>query len=69
MSCECGRIAIGLEVTEIRNWHPECPAHGVESEWWNSDEQRQDRARRRAELVELYARAREARRRAREGQA
>lgn len=64
MSCECGRIALGLEVTEARNWNPECPEHGVASEWWNCEEQVQDRIRRRVELAKLQARAREARRRA-----
>lgn len=69
MSCECGNIAIGLTVTETRNWHPECPEHGIESEWWNSEAQFQERMVRRSELIKLQARAREARRKAREGQA
>jgi hypothetical protein len=60
-ACTCGRIAIGMEVTEHREWHRNCPEHGVYSTWWNSPEQQQARAARRQESIELQARAREAR--------
>jgi hypothetical protein len=65
--CTCGRIAIGLEVTEHRNWNPDCPKHGTGSEWWNSEEQRAKRAARAERLAELQARARKARATARQG--
>jgi len=64
-ACTCGRIAVGMTVTEHRNWHPDCPEHGTDSTWWNSPEQQQARAERRERLIELQARAREARRAAR----
>ena len=66
--CTCGRLAVGMTVTEVRNWHPDCPAHGMSSVWWNSQEQREKRDARRAELIDLQLRAREARRRARENE-
>jgi hypothetical protein len=61
MNCTCGRLAVGLEVTENRNWEPTCPEHGIESVWWNSDEEVAARAARNARLKELYVLAREAR--------
>jgi len=66
-ACTCGRIAIGMEVTELRNWNPDCVEHGTTSEWWNSPEQREKRDQQNARLVELQLRAREARREARDG--
>lgn len=63
--CTCGRIAIGLEVTEHREWNPACPVHGTSSEWWNSEEQRAERAARAERTAELQARAREARKQGR----
>jgi len=27
--CTCGRINIGMKVTEHRNWSPDCPKHGT----------------------------------------
>jgi hypothetical protein len=38
-TCKCGRIHIGSTATEHRNWNPDCPEHGVNSEWWRSPEQ------------------------------
>lgn len=46
--CTCGRIAVGMTVTETRNWNPE--------------EQQAVRAARRERLTDLWRRAREARR-------
>jgi hypothetical protein len=31
-----------MKVTENRNWNPDCPAHGVNSDWWQA---RQERAK------------------------
>lgn len=42
--CTCGRIAVGMWVTNSRNWNPKCPDHGLESFWYNSDEQMYIRA-------------------------
>jgi len=64
--CTCPRLAIGLEVTEIRNWNADCPSHGTASAWWNSPEQQAERAARRVESIALQAKAKEMRRRARE---
>jgi hypothetical protein len=41
--CTCGRLRIGLKLTENRNWHYDCPEHGVKSVWYRSDEQRKKR--------------------------
>lgn len=59
--CTCGRIAVGMTVTEIRNWNPDCAEHGTASAWWNSEEQQAERAGRREHLADLWRRAREAR--------
>lgn len=32
--CVCGRIRVGMKVTENRNWNPDCPEHGIGSEWY-----------------------------------
>lgn len=67
--CRCGRIKVGLETTESRNWNPDCPVHGVGSAWWASPEQQQARAALSQRLRDLQRRAAEARRQAREGHA
>ena len=36
-NCTCGRIAVGMQVTENRNWHDDCPAHGVGTEWYKAE--------------------------------
>jgi hypothetical protein len=38
-ACDCGRIKIGSEVTEARNWSPDCPEHGTDSAWYQSETQ------------------------------
>jgi hypothetical protein len=63
--CKCGRIKIGSEATESRNWNPDCPTHGTASSWWNSPEQVEKRAADSARLLDLQRQAREARQRAR----
>ncbi|MFE6500733.1 hypothetical protein [Kitasatospora sp. NPDC057738] len=60
-ACTCGRIAIGLEVTDHREWHRDCRQHGVYSTWWNSPEQQAARETRRQSSIDLQARARDAR--------
>ena len=37
MTCVCGELKIGSELTGAKNWDPECEQHGLVSEWWNSD--------------------------------
>jgi hypothetical protein len=59
--CGCGRIAVGMTVTEVREWNPECAEHGTASAWWNSPEQRAARAARRQRTADLQRRARAAR--------
>ena len=41
---------LGSEATGSRNWDPDCPEHGTESVWWNSDAQA---ARRRYDSARL----------------
>lgn len=65
--CTCRRIKVGSEVTEHRNWNHLCSEHGLESEWWKSAEQRAKREEQNQRLRDLQAQAREARRKAREG--
>lgn len=38
-ACTCGRIKVGSEVTEARSWNPDCPEHGTDSTWYQSDAQ------------------------------
>lgn len=61
--CSCARIRVGMELTENRNWDPDCPAHGVDSAWWKSPEQVEKRRVLNERLRSLYAAAREARKR------
>lgn len=60
--CGCGRLAVGMTVTDAREWHPECAEHGTDSAWWSSPEQQAARAARRARTADLQHRARAARR-------
>lgn len=66
--CSCSRIKIGMTVTEQRNWNPDCHEHGTMSKWYHSDEQVAKRQAQRERLLDLQTQAREARRRARDGQ-
>jgi hypothetical protein len=63
MNCTCGRIKIGSEVTENRNWNPDCPDHGTSSAWWNSNEQTEKRNQANERLRSLQKQAREAKER------
>lgn len=66
MACTCGRIKIGFEVTELRNWNPDCEAHGIGSDWYHSPEQVTKRETQNDRLKDLYRQVREARRKAKE---
>lgn len=59
--CSCARIKLGLEVTEHRNWNPDCSEHGVTSDWYRSSEQVAKREAQNARLRDLQTQAREAR--------
>jgi hypothetical protein len=61
--CRCGRIKIGSEVTEHRNWNPDCTEHGVTSNWYRSPEQVAKRQGQDDRLRDLQRQAREARQR------
>jgi len=37
MICTCPHIKLGSELTEVRNWSPDCIEHGTGSTWWNSE--------------------------------
>jgi len=63
-TCTCARLMLGSTPTESRNWNPDCPEHGTESQWWRSDEQVAKRQADSERLRDLQAQAREARRRA-----
>jgi hypothetical protein len=56
VTCQCSRLAVGRELTEHRNWNPDCPEHGVGSDWYESDEQVAARRRQNELLRDLYAR-------------
>ena len=60
-TCTCGRIAVGMTITETRNWNPDCPDHGKASTWWNSEEQVRLREQRRQNLIALWSKVKEAR--------
>ena len=55
--CICPQLVVGHHLSEARNWKPSCPEHGVESEWWNSDEQKAKRKADSQRLRDLQARA------------
>ncbi len=63
MACTCGRIAIGMTITENRNWNPDCSEHGTDSAWWSSSEQIAKREAQNQRSRDLQTRAAEARRR------
>lgn len=62
--CRCGKLSVG----DSRNWNPDCPEHGTESEWWQSPEQVAQRQKQNERLRSLQAQARDARRAARDQQ-
>ena len=62
MTCHCPHIHVGMERTEARNWNPDCPDHGVDSDWYQSPEQALRRAEQNRRLRDLQIRARLARR-------
>lgn len=68
MTCSCSRLKIGFEVTESRNWNPDCQEHGLYSDWYNSEEQQLKRDKENIEIRELQLRARRARQLARDKQ-
>lgn len=39
MQCTCPHLKIGTKVLESRNWNPDCEEHGVDSAWYNSEEE------------------------------
>lgn len=57
--CACRRLNIGMTRSDSRNWNPQCPTHGTDSDWYRSPEQR---ARREAQDDRLKAMQSEARR-------
>ena len=64
--CTCGRIMLGSKPSGARNWNPDCPEHGIESDWWQSPEQVARRQEQSSRLRDLQRQAAEARRRASE---
>jgi hypothetical protein len=36
MSCRCSKVMVGGQWTGSLNWTPDCPEHGVESDWYKS---------------------------------
>jgi hypothetical protein len=64
--CSCARIKVGSEITEHRNWNPNCVEHGLDSAWWSSDEQVAKRQEQNDRLKVLQQRAKELRRQSQE---
>jgi len=65
VTCTCGRIKVGWEVTQLRNCNPDCEEHGVGTAWYTEPERVAKRQRDNERLIDLQLRAREARRQAR----
>ncbi len=61
MTCTCGHIAIGMILTDAKNWNPDCLDHGIHSTWWSDPEQVAARAQQNRRTMDLQARARAAR--------
>ena len=66
-TCSCAHVKVGMTVTESRNWNPDCPEHGTQSDWYLSPEQVAKRREQNERLVDLQRRARAARRAAKNG--
>lgn len=64
--CVCPQLKVGGELTGGRNWNPDCPIHGLNSDWWISPEQTEKRRLQNERLRDLQEQAREARRKARD---
>jgi len=58
MTCTCPHIKVGSEITENRNLDPDCPLHGVGTDYWSSPALAAQVAR----SVEMQRRAARARR-------
>lgn len=65
--CSCAYIRVGSERTTSRNWNPECVEHGLDSTWYNSDEQKKKRSEQSSRLRDLQAKARELRKKSADG--
>jgi hypothetical protein len=52
---------VGNNLTEARNWNPDCDEHGRCSVWWNSSEQVEHRRIQNERLADLQQQARRAR--------
>lgn len=59
--CTCPFLNIGMKKSESRNWDPDCPEHGLKSDWWSSPEQVEKRARVNKQLNDLRRATREIR--------
>lgn len=57
MTCTCPRIKIGAETTSARNLDPDCPLHGVGTDYW-SDPRLVAQVERSVEMQRRAARAR-----------
>lgn len=64
MTRTCGQLYAGNTPTGAYNLAIDCPEHGIESEWYKSDEQVEKRQRQNERLRELQLQAREARKNA-----
>lgn len=66
MKCRCRSLHLNATRNESdivgHEWNPDCPQHGINSEWWQSPEQVAKRAEAGRRLRELQMQAREARR-------
>jgi hypothetical protein len=60
-TCTCPYLKVGGRPTESRNWNPDCAEHGLQSEWFQSDEQKRKREAQSIVLRGLQAQARAAR--------
>lgn len=65
MRCTCLYLKLNGERVGAQNWHPECPEHGLKSEWFKSPEQVAKREAFDARLREVQGQVRAARQRAR----
>ncbi len=61
MTCSCGRLRVGMHETTARNLNPDCEEHGIESDWYRSPEQVENRRAQNERLRDLQRQAREAR--------
>lgn len=60
-NCTCSFLQIGTKKTDHKNFNPDCPLHGFDSEWYQSKEETNKRQKQSERLRSLFAQSKQAR--------